>query len=111
MPEKTLDLDVGPDGVIRSIYDDKLNDFAKDIGGELAMVCRLSNVEWEEINSDKGWTVRAAHNSELALRVHGSNVVVSEDPKDRIVVFRSRETALNAEKILASQLMPPKETK
>lgn len=117
MPEQKLDLDFGTDGVVRSIYDDRLNEFAKDIG-EMSRVCRLSNVEWEDGKDERGWTIRAAHDTELALRW---TKPLEERRKDRIsayrilkegelVYFSHREEAIQVEKEHYDQLMPPKET-
>lgn len=114
MNEKELNLDVGPDGVIRSIYSDDLNKVAEGIG-TIALVCRLSNVEWEEIGGKKGWTVRAAHDTEIAIRTLGTPssrgpfVGVSKRPEHPIHVFETREEALKYEVRDSDQLMPPKE--
>lgn len=109
MNEKELNLDVGPDGVIKSIYSDKLNDLAEKIGGDLVQVCRLSHVEWEEVGNEKGWTVRSAHDPELAIRWILQRSTVSTNPAFPIAVFSSRQDALFAEKAHVDELMPPKE--
>ena len=110
MQEKKLELEVGPDGVIRTIYDDSLNKFAEDIGGEISTVCRLSNVEWEEIDGHKGWTVRAAHDRELALR-YNPYPEVGAGREGRLIVFESRENALKWEHVFAPDLLPPRKEK
>lgn len=117
MPEKKFDLDVGPDGVIRSIYKDELNKFAADVGGELAQVCRLSHVEWEEIDGKKGWTIRAAHDPDLAIRDNDwthdqlteQYVCARTESGLKISVFPSRDEALTVEQNHYEELMPPKE--
>lgn len=117
MNEKELNLDVGPDGVIRTIYSDDLNKLAEETGGTIALVCRLSNVEWEEIGGKKGWTVRAAYDQNLALRTfdppstRGPHVAASRLEEYPVHVFETREEALKYEKRDAPDLMPPKETK
>lgn len=114
MPEQKLDLDFGTDGVVRSIYDDKLNEFAKDIG-ELVKICRLSNVEWEEtVVGRRGWSIRAAHDPKLAVRQNQWDEFVYECSRAEehpISLFESREEALVFEKKYYDELMPPKETK
>jgi hypothetical protein len=112
--EKELNLDFGTDGVIRSIYDDKLVKFSEDVG-DMAQVCRLSHVEWEELGGKKGWTVRAAHDTELAIRTlgppssRGPFVGVSRRQEYPVHVFETREEALKYEVRDSDQLMPPKE--
>lgn len=112
MNEKELNLDVGPDGVIRSIYSDDLNKVAEGVG-EVVRVCRLSNVEWEDHGEGlRGWVVRAAHDTELAIRDVGSAepvFVVSRDPQLRLAIFTSREVAVAVEVSHYEELMPPKE--
>lgn len=123
MNEKELNLDVGTDGVIRSIYSDDLNKLAEETGGTIVRVCRLSNVEWEELmvgpdgKPEKGWTIRAAHDPELALRwtmpfeerclYRISAYHIAKEGE--LVYFSHREEAIEVEKAHYAQLMPPKE--
>lgn len=106
---------IGPGGVIDTIYQDGLEEFAKDIGADLTTVCRASNVEWEEERVGpwvrKGWSVRAAHDNELALRENGI-LGVPEPSRDRerpVHFFGTREEALKLEVQFFWQLLPPKE--
>lgn len=120
-------LEVAEDGTIRTIYKDELIDFAEKIGGDMTTVCRASNVEWEKVEKPlnarfpdiKGWSVRAAHDPELALRVESSvnggigdryvdTLVCSRNPNLAIMLFSTREIALQAEVKFFHQLLPPK---
>lgn len=95
----TVELVIRPDGVIESVYDDSLKEFATDIGGEISNVCRASNVEWEDSVDGKGWTVRASHDPSLALRIKPDELIMtwhaSRDGK--IVYFDSRSFAIEEE--------------
>lgn len=127
MAEKSKTFDFETDGTIRTIYDDDLGNFAKDLSGEMSVVCRLSNVEWEEIQepinarfpTKKGWSIRAAHNTELALRIESSlnagigrryidTIVCSDNPSLAICLFDKREDAIEVEKEFYTKLLPPK---
>lgn len=127
--EKIVSLDVGSDGVIRTIYKDELNDFAKRIGGEISTVCRASNVEWERLEKPAsernpqltGWSVRAAHDPQLAIRVqtiphHQTKTakdvaVCSRDTSLPIMLFSTREGAIEAEIHNFFKLLPPRKQK
>lgn len=103
-----VELKISSDGTIETIYQDGIEDFAKDVGGEIAQVCRLSNVEWEEIDGRKGWSVRAAHDTEIALRAQ--DWCRWEPSKTgTIILFPTRDEALAEEAKFVWGLMPPKE--
>lgn len=102
-----FELKISADGTIETIYQEGLEQFAEEIGGDVAQACRVSNVEFEEIDGKKGWTVRAAHDLKLAIRWE---VYFGEPPKDwkggfwvstyegaPIAVFETREEALAQE--------------
>lgn len=91
-----MDIRIEEDGTLTSIYEDGVEAFVADIGGSMS-VSRLSHVEWEA----GGWTVRAAHDTSLAIREDGS--VSREGP---LAVFRQREAALAAEKQNVWRLLP-----
>src|SRR5579863_3253262 len=106
-----FELKIDADGTIQTIYQDGIEEFAQAIGADLTRSCRASNVEWEEIGDRKGWTVRSAHDSELAIR-SGEPLteearnhpyefkdphVVSRNDLRSIVVFQTREEALAEE--------------
>lgn len=93
MPDE-VSLVINPDGTIDTIYSDKIKALLESAGGEVAQVCRASNVEWEA--EYKGWTVRAARDPEIALRfVDGSGVVASKEGE--ILAYPTREAALEQE--------------
>lgn len=90
-----FELKIGPDGTIETIYQEGLETFASDMGAEVVSVCRASNVEWEDKEHHKGWTVRAAHDPELALRVVDAQIVVSREGD--VATFMTREAAIKQE--------------
>src|SRR4051812_38239017 len=111
MNEKRVELEIGEDGVIRTIYNDGLEKFAESLGGEISTVCRASNVEWETVDGFSGWTIRAAHDKELAIKDVGSSepvFVCNRNPENRIALFTKRETALKVEVQFFFKLLPPK---
>jgi hypothetical protein len=88
-----LELRVNPDGSIEGIYDDNL---AEAIGAEVKEVRRASQVEYEDFQGRKGWTVRAAHDLHLCLRtVDGGPITVSRE--GTVCTFQTREEALEEE--------------
>jgi hypothetical protein len=112
----TIDLKVLPDGRVIFPYDDKAVSLLEEAGISVKRVERASNIEWES----QGWTVRAAHDRELAVRweppreppegVEESRLgrvptrcVSKEGP---IIYFKTREGALEVEKQLFWQLIP-----
>lgn len=102
---------IGPGGLIETIYDDGLEELAKDMGADLSQVCRASSVEWEDAGQEKkGWTVRAAYDSELAARLLidcAAKVVPSRTGE--LIYFTTRAAALEWEVEHFWQLLPPKE--
>lgn len=93
--EDTVELEIAPGGVVRSLYRDQDQELMKLLGE--AEVARASNVEWEKLFG--GWTVRAVHNPELAIRCHSpvSPTFVDGLGSGPIVSFATREEALAAE--------------
>ena len=82
---------------IESIYQDGLADL---LDAREVQVCRASNVEWEEVEGKKGWSVRAAHDPELAIRaltIWPYTRIVLKDPLYPVALFQNREEALVAE--------------
>lgn len=124
----TFELEIGPDGTIKTIYQDGIEEFAQELGAEVSTVCRASNVEWEEASeplnkrfpATKGWSVRSARNGLVALR-HQSDfnpgigeryidsVVCSDNVNLAIILFQTREDALTYEEKFFWQLMYGKE--
>lgn len=105
-----VELEIGPTGTIRTIYKDEKLPLLHDLGK--VTVKRASNVEWEEISGQSGWTVRAAHDPELAIRLvirdcAFRQVVAKEGD---IAVFVSREAALESEERFFWELLPQKGT-
>jgi hypothetical protein len=101
-----VELEIGPDGVIRTIYQDGIEDFAKDIGADVTSVCRLTNVEWEEKDGERGWSVRAAHNPSFAIRNDPNGIYhLSLDSEHAVILYDTREKALKAENFYAAEFI------
>jgi hypothetical protein len=94
--KETFKVRVTADGSVDGIYHDGI---AETLGAKVTTVKRASHVEFEEVSSEVGWTVRSALESGLAIRLvikDGAfrQVVAYEG---QIAVFTSREAALEAE--------------
>lgn len=105
--EKAIAINFTPQGVMRSIYKDELLPLYESLGKP--KVQRASNVEWEESSDGSGWTVRSAHDPELAIRS-----ILQDCCYKRVVsrigdllVFVTREAALEAEVEHFWELLPP----
>jgi hypothetical protein len=92
-----FELKIASDGTIETIYQDGLEEFTKEMGGEVAQVCRASNVEFEIIGRRKGWSVRAAHDPELAIRLNPELLGWGPSRRGNILLFETREEALKEE--------------
>lgn len=125
--KETFELEIGPDGTIKTIYQDGIEEFAAELGADVSSVCRASEVEWEVVMplnarfpDTKGWSVRSARDGLVALR-HQSNlnpgigdryidtIVCSSNLSLAIVLFQTREEALTYEEKFFWQLMYGKE--
>jgi hypothetical protein len=107
-----LKLEFGADGVIRTMYKDGLEEVAKIIDAEMTTTCRAAHVEWEEQDGQSGWTIRAVHNKELAVRIKGwgeQEFIVDADPTNPVAFFSMREEAIRTERGFFFKLLPPKE--
>lgn len=98
-----LELMISQDGSIRTIYKDTNISLLQDIGE--VTVTRASDVEWEV---GKGWTVKAHHNSKLAIRKRAAVWVVSDNTQLELVYFPLRADAIEAELKHFWELLPPK---
>lgn len=94
--KKRFELTIAPDGTIGTIYQKGLEKFAKDMGGEVAQVCRASNVEFEVIGRRKGWSVRSAKRPEFAIRITDERGMLP-GLVGNIILFQTREEALKME--------------
>lgn len=114
-------LEIGPDGTIRMAYSDELWKFAEKIGGDMRATCRASNVEWEKMHCPRvgceiyGWTIRAAHDKDLAIRhvwagLINSTLECSRDPNHEIAVYSERAVAVEIEIRFFHELLPPAKT-
>lgn len=112
-----FELEVDPDGTIRTMYQDGIEKFAEDIGGTIKTSCRASDVEWEDFGGeDKGWTVRSAYNKALGLRLFPlpaegltiSEFKLSDDESKPMMTFKTRELALWHEQQNFWALLAPK---
>lgn len=120
--ERELSMSIATDGTVTMIYSDDVRGLAEKMGADIQKVQRASNVEWEEIprreggGVDQGWTVRAAHDPTLALRIFWSGmcgvrapaIVCSRERQHPVAVFVSREAALKQEVKFFYELLPPK---
>lgn len=109
MEKDEVEIVFGTDGKVRSIYKDSLQPLFHELGK--VKVNRASNVEWEQTQDGKehGWTVRAAHDRELAIRCiltdgHYQRVVSKQG---ELLYFNSREAALETELEHFWELLPP----
>ena len=103
-----VSINFSTDGKARVIYKDELLPLYSELGD--MKVARASNVEWEEIDEAQGWSVRAAHDPELAIRIildGGYRKVVSR--QGEIALFVTREAALESELNFFWELLPPRE--
>jgi hypothetical protein len=102
-----IEMLVMPDGTSRCVYKDELIDVYDAIGPK--KVKRASNVEWETVDGQGGWTVRSAHDVDLAIRVQlrdgAYHKVVSR--AGEILLFNTREAALENEVEFFWELLPP----
>jgi hypothetical protein len=108
----TIELEIGPDGIIRTIYQDGIEAFAEEIGASVKTVCRASHVEWEKKeNGEKGWSVRSVHDPELAARmaVQDGRATVIPSREGELILFLTREAAIEWEVAHFFDLLPPKE--
>lgn len=96
-----------PNGKVVAAFTDETQQTLQAVGHP--EVARASNVEWERIGNDEGWTVRAAYDPELAIRavLHsgGYRKVVSRTGD--ILCFVTRAAALEAEQQFFWELLPP----
>ena len=106
-----FELKIGPDGTIETIYQEGIEKFAEEMGAEVSTVCRASDVEWEvdaePLLHSKGWSVRSVANPKKALRwkmglqvIHDEAnyfLVCSADENLRIILFQTREEAIQQE--------------
>lgn len=115
--KECVELKITPEGIIRTMYQDGIEKFAEDMGGEVTTSCRASDVEWEEDGEHKGWTVRSAHKKSLALRVFPpepgaspaiSTFKLSDDESLRLMFFNTRDLALYHEQQNFWALLAPK---
>jgi superoxide dismutase len=105
-----IELQFTPDGKVRSIYKDERQSLFREFGD--LKVKRASNVEWEKTFHGSGWTVRAAHDPELAIRIfYNTGRACYEQVVSRtyglIATFPTREAALDAELAFFWALLPP----
>ena len=82
-----------PDGTFGMVYQEGIEDLAKDMGSEVVQTCRVSYVEPE----GQHWTVRSALDLDLAIRwaANGLEPVVSREGK--LMLFETRDEALQQE--------------
>jgi hypothetical protein len=96
-----------PDGTARCIYKDEHLDIYDALGA--LKVRRASNVEWEKIKDDEGWSVRAAHDPELAIRIVIEDCQYKKkvSKEGDICLFVTRADALENEVWYFWALLPP----
>lgn len=102
-PPTPVEIEFTTKGEARAVYKDELRDVMEELGP--VRVARASLVEWEDVDGRSGWTVRAAHDPELALRVVDW---CRWEPRREgsLVTFQTREEALREELKFFWQLLP-----
>lgn len=99
-----FEVTVDEDGTITMIYQPGVEQHAKDLGGRVVKSERISHVEWEHQHG--GWTVRSAHDPEIAIRHCGCHLckddgvvryIVGKEDQGPIAVFAERQQALEEE--------------
>jgi hypothetical protein len=93
----TFDIIINKDGSIDAVYQDGLADA---LGAEETRICRVSNVEWEENDGKKGWTVRSAHSPSycyLRRSAIDGYIEVTTNGHGHPAMFKTREDALEWE--------------
>jgi hypothetical protein len=111
MSEEKRFIDVMSNGSAEVQHSEGVPELAKELGTDIAMSCRLSNVEWENhVNhtgtrvcmgtcpKKNGWVVRSAHDQELAVRVHTNPSIV--DLEDRRTIQYLEDCMGKAERSL-----------
>lgn len=115
-----IELEIDEDGTIRTIHQEGIENFAAEMGGEISTSCRASNVEWEESNGNKGWTVRSAYDNDLAIRwkydinspeVRFAPLDFCVSKTGDIAVFPTREEAIVWELKFFWELLAPRNQK
>lgn len=107
-----FELEIGPDGTIKTIYQDGIEEFAQELGAEVSSVCRASHVEFEQAWKRRGWSVRSAKDPNFALReVDDGNARWLPTAFGRIKLFHTREEALEEEVKFFWELLNAKEAK
>ncbi len=102
---KIIDLKILPDGRLLGPYDEAVMGVAEEMGAEILSIKRASNVEWEEIEGQRGWVVRACHDAELAIRKKPTGMYHAAK-EGKLVFFKSRSEALDAEMDYFWDLVP-----
>lgn len=105
-----VELSIGPDGTLRTMYQDGVEKFAEEMGGEITTSCRASDVEWEDDGTQKGWTVRSAYDKDLAIRSKESGAIIGFKcaREGNLHFFKTREDALKVEVTFFWELLAPK---
>ena len=99
-----LELQIDTDGTVRTIYDEAVLKELSEID-TLKSIHRGSLVEWEQSGDIKGWTVRSALDPNYAIRIgyddteEKPTLLVSVDPKNPLMFFKTREDALLSERV------------
>lgn len=96
---------VDKDGTIEGVYEDGL---AEALDAEEKRVCRASNVEWEEIDGKKGWTVRSAEAPAyryLRRSAADGSIECTTNGHGHPAMFATREEALAEEVKLFWELL------
>lgn len=88
----TFAVEIKPDGTMGMVYQDGIEEFAKELGAEIKETCRVSYVEPE----GQHWVVRSALDLDLAIRQspNGEPVVSREG---ELILFKTRDEAIQQE--------------
>lgn len=111
---REIEFEVLADGTILAPFDSEGEKLAELLEADIKEVQRASIVEWERARDRCGWTVRAAHDPQLAIRRTSEwtsdieRYCVSKE--GMLEYFKTREQAIGMERGFFWALLPPRET-
>lgn len=86
-------IEISPEGKVKCIYQEGIEEFARAMGGDITQVGRASHIEWE----NGSWVVRSAKNPDFAIRVleeTETSLKMHVSNEGKMVTFNSKAEAL-----------------